>query len=67
MIRDPGTVLTRIQLIHNVFGYGYDGLERTIDTHINNLRKKIETNPKRPQFIKTVFGVGYKFDPGGGG
>ena len=67
MIRDPGTVLTRIQLIHNVFGYGYDGLERTIDTHINNLRKKIEIDPKQPQFIKTVFGVGYKFDPRGGG
>ncbi len=63
LMRDPGTVLPRIQLIHGVFGYGYDGLERTIDTHINNLRKKIEREPREPRFIKTVFGVGYKFDP----
>jgi two-component system OmpR family response regulator len=62
LIRDPGTVLSRVQLIHGVFGYGYDGLERTIDTHINNLRKKIEPDPSRPKFVKTVFGVGYKFD-----
>ena len=63
LMRDPGSVLSRLQLIHSVFGYGYDGLERTIDTHINNLRKKIEKNPRQPKYIKTVFGSGYKFDP----
>jgi len=63
MIRDPGVVFSRVQLIHAVFGYDYEGLQRTIDTHINNLRKKIEKDPQNPSYIKTVFGAGYKFDP----
>lgn len=63
MVRDPGVVFSRIQLIHAVFGYDYEGLERTIDTHVNNLRRKIETDPHDPRYIKTVFGSGYKFDP----
>lgn len=63
MARDPGVVFSRLQLIRAVFGYDYEGLQRTIDTHINNLRKKVEKDPQRPGYIKTVFGVGYKFDP----
>lgn len=57
----PGKVFTRLQLIDLVQGYSFDGYERTIDTHIKNLRKKIEPDPKNPSYIQTVFGVGYKF------
>jgi two-component system alkaline phosphatase synthesis response regulator PhoP len=42
-------------------GYNYDGLERTLDSHIKNLRKKIEDDPAQPRYIETVFGVGYRF------
>jgi DNA-binding response OmpR family regulator len=44
-----------------VFGYDYEGLERTVDTHVRNLRKKIEPDPKEPTTIETVYGVGYRF------
>lgn len=56
----PDQVFTRLQLIERVQGSTYDGYERTFDSHIKNLRKKIETNPAKPRHIKTVFGVGYK-------
>lgn len=57
----PGKVFTRLQLVDLVQGYSFEGYERTIDTHIKNLRKKIEPDPKNPTYILTVFGVGYKF------
>lgn len=57
----PGKVFTRLQLVDLVQGYSFEGYERTIDTHIKNLRKKIEPDPKNPTYIQTVFGVGYKF------
>ena len=57
----PGQVFTRAQLVEQVQGYSYDGFDRTIDSHIKNLRHKIEPNPDEPVFILTVFGVGYKF------
>lgn len=57
----PGQVFTRAQLVEQVQGYSYDGFDRTIDSHIKNLRHKIEPNPDEPVFIITVFGVGYKF------
>jgi DNA-binding response OmpR family regulator len=57
----PGRVLTRLQLINMVQGYDFEGYDRTIDAHIKNLRHKIEDNPKDSQFIRTVYGVGYKF------
>lgn len=57
----PGQVFSRGQLVEQVQGYSYDGYDRTIDSHIKNLRHKIEPNPDEPVFIITVFGVGYKF------
>ncbi|HEU4962987.1 MAG TPA: response regulator transcription factor [Bacilli bacterium] len=57
----PGRVYSRLQLLESALGEEYAGYERSIDTHISNLRKKIEADPARPQWIVTVFGVGYKF------
>ena len=57
----PGRVLTRLQLINMVQGYDFEGYDRTIDAHIKNLRHKIEVDQRNPVFIKTVYGVGYKF------
>ncbi|HXX58182.1 MAG TPA: response regulator transcription factor [Thermodesulfovibrionales bacterium] len=57
----PGRVLTRLQLINLVQGYDFEGYDRTIDAHVKNLRHKIEEDQRNPLFIKTVYGVGYKF------
>lgn len=57
----PGQVFTRNQLLEKVQGYTFEGYDRTIDSHIKNLRQKIEANPEKPRYILTVFGVGYKF------
>jgi DNA-binding response OmpR family regulator len=61
-IENPRKVLSREQLIESAFGYDYEGFDRTIDTHIKNIRQKIENNPKSPAYIITVYGVGYKFN-----
>ncbi len=58
----PGRVFSRDQLIEAVMGIDFDGFDRTIDVHIKNLRKKIEADTKNPRYIKTVTGVGYKFE-----
>ena len=58
----PGRVFTREQLIEAVMGIDFDGFDRTIDVHIKNLRKKIEEDTKSPKYIKTVTGIGYKFE-----
>jgi DNA-binding response OmpR family regulator len=61
----PGRVLTRLQLLETTQdGVVHEGYERTIDTHIKNLRSKLEPDPKNPRYIETVFGVGYKFTKG---
>ncbi len=57
----PGQVFTRLQLLREVQGYTYDAFARTIDTHVKNLRHKIEKDPKDPKYILTVHGVGYRF------
>ena len=57
----PGRVLSRLQLVNMVQGYDFEGYERTVDAHVKNLRQKIEDDPKNPTFIKTIYGVGYKF------
>ncbi len=57
----PGRVYSRMQLLDKVQGSAYEGYERTIDSHIKNLRKKVETDPERPKYVITVRGVGYKF------
>lgn len=59
--RHPGQVFTRLQLLREVQGYTYDSFARTIDTHVKNLRRKIEEDPKSPKYILTVHGVGYRF------
>lgn len=59
--RHPGRVYTRSQLLDHVWGYGHEGYEHTVNSHINRLRAKIEENPAQPDFILTVWGVGYKF------
>ena len=60
MMRSPGRVFSREQLLEATQGVAYEGYERTIDTHIKNLRQKIEKTPRRPEYILTVHGVGYK-------
>ena len=64
-IKEPGRVFSRAQLIEKALGYDFEGFDRTIDVHILNLRRKLEPNPGRPQYIKTVYGAGYKFIGGG--
>ncbi|GAB4473680.1 MAG: response regulator transcription factor [Anaerolineales bacterium] len=61
MASQPGRVFSRLQLLEAVQGVAYEGYERTIDAHIKNLRAKLERDPKNPQYIETVFGVGYRF------
>lgn len=61
LLTHTGQVFTRDQLIQIAFGDDYEGFDRTIDTHIKNIRQKIENNPKLPEYILTVYGMGYKF------
>ncbi|HEX9370026.1 MAG TPA: winged helix-turn-helix domain-containing protein, partial [Roseiflexaceae bacterium] len=61
LVKQPGRAFSRLELLERVFGFDYEGLERTIDVHIMNLRKKIERDPAQPIYILTVYGVGYKF------
>ena len=60
LMENPGHAFTRLELIERGLGYTYDGMERTLDSHIKNLRKKIEPDPASPTYIRTVFGVGYR-------
>jgi DNA-binding response OmpR family regulator len=59
--RHPGRVYTRSELLDQIWGYGHDGYEHTVNSHINRLRVKIEVDSKHPVYIQTVWGVGYKF------
>jgi len=61
LAREPGRAFSRMQLLDRAFGVTYEGLERTIDSHIRNLRRKIEDDPESPRYIETVYGVGYRF------
>jgi DNA-binding response OmpR family regulator len=58
--KNPGRVFRRTELLDSVWGYGHDGYEHTVNSHINRLRSKIETDPRNPALIVTVRGVGYK-------
>ncbi len=62
MAQEPGRAFRRVELLERAFGYDYEGLERTVDVHIMNLRRKIEPEPRRPRYIITVPGVGYRFE-----
>jgi len=57
----PNIVFARLHLINIVQGYDFEGFDRVVDAHIKNIRHKIEDDPQRPAFIKTVYGMGYKF------
>ena len=61
LVRNRGTVLTRDQLLHNVWGYDYAGDTRTVDVHVRWLREKLEEDPANPKLVQTVRGVGYVF------
>ena len=64
--RHPGRVYNRAELLDKVWGYGHDGYEHTVNSHINRLRAKIELDPAKPRYMLTVWGVGYKFAEHGG-
>ena len=59
----PGRVFSRMDLLQRIQGTAFEGVERTIDVHVRNLRAKIEPDPANPFYIQTVFGVGYRFRP----
>ena len=59
--KHPGRVYTRSQLLDIVWGYGHEGYEHIVNSHINRLRAKVEQDPSKPRYILTVWGVGYKF------
>ncbi|KZL92934.1 response regulator transcription factor [Clostridium magnum] len=61
LLTNPGQVFSREQLVQKAFGVDYEGFDRTIDSHIKNIRQKIEDNHKEPKYIITVYGMGYKF------
>ena len=60
MARQPGRIFTRSQLLDAVHGVAFESYERAIDTHIKNVRRKIEPNPREPRYVQTVYGVGYR-------
>jgi two-component system alkaline phosphatase synthesis response regulator PhoP len=59
-MQQPGHTLTRDELLEKAMGYAYEGMGRALDTHIRNLRRKIEPDPDAPIYIQTVYGVGYR-------
>jgi len=62
LVRHPGRTWSREELVEEVLGMDFVGSDRTIDMHIKNLRQKLEDDPKQPEYIKTVYGLGYRFD-----
>jgi DNA-binding response OmpR family regulator len=61
LARQPGRILTRAQLLDAIHGIAFESYERAIDSHIKNIRRKIEPNPRQPRYLLMVYGVGYKF------
>ena len=61
LIREPARIFSRDQIIDRVFGYDFDGFDRTVDAHVSNLRRKIQADPDGPRYIHTVYGMGYRF------
>ncbi len=62
LVRQPGRIFSREQLLEAVHGVAFGGYDRSIDSHIKNIRRKIEPDPRQPRYIQTVYGVGYRFD-----
>ncbi len=63
-LRNPGRAYSRSDILTAVWGYDFEGYEHTVNTHINRLRNKIEEDPSHPHFLKTVWGIGYRFTDG---
>jgi DNA-binding response OmpR family regulator len=63
LMRDPGRVLSRVEILETVHGVAFESYERTVDAHVKNLRQKIEPDPANPQYVLTVRGVGYRLSP----
>jgi len=61
LAREPGRAFSRLELVERAFGYDYEGLERTVDAHIMNLRKKLARNDDDHNYVETVYGIGYRF------
>ncbi len=61
LVRQPGRIFTRAQLLDAVHGVAFESYERAIDAHIKNIRRKLEPDPREPRYVLTVYGVGYKF------
>lgn len=64
LMAHPGRVFERSHLLQKMQGFSYEGVERTVDVHVRNLRTKLEPNPRKPKYIHTVYGVGYRFGVG---
>lgn len=64
LLKHPGRPFSRGELLQRVWGEGFDGYEHTVNSHINRLRSRIEDDPRGPKRVVTVWGVGYRFDPG---
>ena len=60
LVKEPGRVFSRDQIVEKALGYDFEGFDRTVDVHILNLRRKLEADPGHPRYIKTVYGAGYK-------
>jgi DNA-binding response OmpR family regulator len=63
LIARPGRVYTRMELLDHISGEAYAAYERTVDVHVKNLRAKIELDPRTPQYVETVYGIGYRMRP----
>ena len=61
LARQPGRIFTRAQLLDALHGIAFESFERAIDSHVKNLRRKIEPQPGQPRYVLTVYGVGYRF------
>jgi DNA-binding response OmpR family regulator len=61
LARQPGRIFTRSQLLDAVHGVAFESYERAIDTHVKNIRRKLEPEPRQPRYVETVYGVGYRF------
>ncbi len=65
LMDSPGYVFSRSELMEQALGYSYDGMDRTLDSHIKNLRRKIESDPRSPRYVETVYGIGYRLSENG--
>jgi len=61
LAQHPGQTFTRAQLLDRLHGVAYEGFDRSVDAHIKNLRRKLGSDPAKPRYVLTVYGVGYKF------